>query len=138
MTQYRSVFWFPWGPLTSTEQYTGYTAADLGGLKGAGLAIWATSVNESVNPYYANLYYNKITGSRATQATTWISSSSTSSWGDSNNSSSHVGNVMSGASTIAGLEFSPDVIFGANRYTNWMNAEPDDSNSETNIYAHTR
>lgn len=128
-------FDFTSGSASSNDQYTGYTTADLAGLKGAGLAIWSTSVNENVNPYYANLYYNKITGSSATQATTWMSNPETSSWGDSNNSASHVGNVSSGASTIAGLEYSPSIIFGANKYTNWQNAAANGSNSGTNIYA---
>ncbi len=135
-------FDFTGGSASSDEQYTGYL--DNKGhdieytVTGAGLGIWATSVNDYPNPYYQNLFYNAVigqtTGQTYTQATTWMSNPSTSSWGDSNNSKSHVGNVSTGAETIAGLEFSPDIIFGANKYVNWDLAS-DGSNSGTNMYA---
>lgn len=125
-------FDFTGGSASSLVQYTGY-AATLGGVEGAGLAIWATSVNENPNPYYQNLYYNAVFNESYTQATTWMSNPSTGSWGDSNNVMSYEGNVSSGAATIAGLEFRPDIIFGANKYVNW-NLSSNGSNSETNMY----
>jgi hypothetical protein len=53
------------------------------------------------------------------------------SWGDSNASPSNKGNVSTGAATIGGLEYDPDIIFGANHITGWQNAAPDGSNSQT-------
>jgi hypothetical protein len=125
-------FDFTGGQAASPLQYTGYTAATLGTVAGgSGLAIWATSVNEEPNPYYQNLYYNAINPSGATtQATTWMSNP-VGSWGDSNASPSNKGNVPTGVATIAGLEFDPDIIFGANRITNWQNALPNGTNSQT-------
>jgi hypothetical protein len=130
-------FDFTAGPATSTLQYTGTTAADLNTVTGAGLAIWATSSNVSPNPYYQNLYYNIAIEptTPVTQATTWMSNP-IGSWGDSNASPSNIGNVSTGAATIAGLEFSPDIIFGANKVTGWYNADPTGANSGTVIDAY--
>ncbi len=113
----------------TSAQYDQYTADDLAGIKGAGLAIWATSVNESPNPFYANLMYNAMTGSSATPAaTTWVANPEESSWGDSNGVASTL--VNGAGSTINGLEYLPEVIFGANKSTSWGNFDV----SETNIY----
>ncbi len=110
-------------------QYDQYTAEDLAGIKGAGLAIWATSVNENPNPFYANLMYNAMTGSSATPAaTTWVANPEESSWGDSNGVASTLAN--GGGSTVNGLEYLPEIIFGANKSTSWGNFDVDD----TNIY----
>jgi len=126
-------FDFTAGSATSTEQYPVPSATALNTTPvGAGLAIWATSANVYANPYYQNLYWNAVqspTGT-ATQATTWMSNP-VGSWGDSNASPSNKGNVSTGVATIAGLEFDPDIIFGANKITNWQNALPDGTNSET-------
>lgn len=114
-----------WG----SAQYDQYTAADLAGVKGAGLAIWATSVNENPNPFYANLMYNAMTGSSATPAaTTWVANPEESSWGDSNGVNSTLADGS--GSTINGLEYLPEIIFGANKSTSWGNADY----SSTNIY----
>ncbi len=103
----------------SATQYTAYTAEDLQGVKGAGLAIWATSVNENPNPFYANLAYNAANPeSQATAATTWSGNPDTSSWGDSIGSESV---DVNGKTTIAGLEYQPEIIFGANKKTGWDN-----------------
>ncbi len=110
-------------------QYDQYTAEDLAGIKGAGLAIWATSVNENPNPFYANLMYNAMTGASATPAaTTWVANPEESSWGDSNGVASTLANGK--GSTINGLEYLPEIIFGANKTTAWGNLDY----SETNIY----
>jgi hypothetical protein len=66
-------FDFKQGPEFTIVQYTGTTAAQLGTVTGAALALWATSVNESPNPYYQNLYFNIINGPTAIQPTTWMS-----------------------------------------------------------------
>ncbi|MDO4183088.1 MAG: hypothetical protein Q4E12_05730, partial [Coriobacteriia bacterium] len=113
-------------------QYTGYTQASLATVKGAALSVWATSVNQSPNPYYQNLYYNAVMGTHAQQATTWVDNPETSSWGDSNNATSQ---IYQGNDTIAGMEYGPDVIFGANKYTNW-NLDSTGANSGTNFYAY--
>jgi hypothetical protein len=126
-------FDFTAGPATSTLQYTGTTAAQLNSVTGAGLAIWATTSNVNPNPYYQNLYYNIVNPSTAAdyaQATTWMSNP-VGSWGDSNASPSNKGNVSTGAATIAGLEYDPDIIFGANKVTGWSNAADDGTNSQT-------
>lgn len=126
-------FDFTQGSASSPDQNLNYpTASD----RLAGLSIWATSVNESVNPYYSNLLYKALGGTVTSDlATTWMSNPSTSSWGDSNGSASNKGNVASGAATIAGLEYSPQIIFGANKYTNWA-LDASGSNSNTNIYTY--
>lgn len=126
-------FDFTQGSASSPDQNLNYpTASD----RLAGLSIWATSVNESVNPYYSNLLYKALGGTVASDlATTWMSNPSTSSWGDSNGSASNKGNVASGAATIAGLEYNPQIIFGANKYTNWA-LDASGSNSNTNIYTY--
>ena len=125
-------FDFTHGNETSNDQYD-VPAGTFSIYRGAGIAIWATSVNEYANPYYQNLWYNKITtGSTAPQATTWMSNPK-GSWGDSNNSKSNKGNVSTGTATIAGLEYSPEIIFGANKLTNWANASADGSGSDTYI-----
>jgi hypothetical protein len=125
-------FDFTIGNETSPLQFPVPSASDLNNTTvGSGLAIWATAINEVPNPYYQNLYYNAVTtGSTATQATTWMSTP-IASWGDSNASWSNGGNVSTGQTTIAGLEFEPEIIFGANKLTNWMNALPNGTNSQT-------
>jgi hypothetical protein len=129
-------FDFTAGSATSTAQYPVPSATTLDTVVGAGLAIWATDVNEEENPYYQNLYYNAVAGSlTATQATTWMSNP-VASWGDSNASPSTIGNVAGGTATIAGLEFSPDIIFGANKVTNWQNASSDGTDSPTALSAY--
>lgn len=102
------------------SQYTGYSANDLSGVVGAGLAIWATSVNENPNPFYVNLYYSAFydAASTPTKATTWVGNPDTSSWGDSNGIRSQKDD---GSYTVNGLEYSPEIIFGANKTTNWGN-----------------
>ncbi|MGI6032651.1 MAG: hypothetical protein ACOX69_04470 [Coriobacteriales bacterium] len=102
-------------PTSNTQ--TALDGDSMTGTYGAGLAIWATSVNENVNPYYANLYYNAMTDGTATAATTW--SSNNNSWGDSNGVSSTINGTST--ATIAGLEFESDIIFGANKTTSWQN-----------------
>ncbi len=110
-------------------QYDQYTAEDLAGIKGAGLAIWATSVNENPNPFYANLMYSAMTGSSATPAaTTWVANPGESSWGDSKGTTSTLADGS--GSTISGLEYLPEIIFGANKSTSWGNIDY----SSTNIY----
>ena len=136
---------------TNSSGYTGYgsitnlqatdTAATyLTTSYGAGLAIWATSVNENPNPYYSNLYYGLITGTYDGSAlttdglyaaTTWMANPEESAWGDSDGTAT---TDIDGQETIAGLEYEPEIIFGANKYTNW-NLSSDGSNSETNIFA---
>ena len=119
--------------LTDTSTATTY----LNTAYGSGLAIWATSLNENPNPYYVNLYYTIVTGTYSTAgaaslsaATTWMANPESSSWGDSDGSTSY---TADGTATIAGLEYSPDIIWGANKTTAW-NLESDGSNSSTNIY----
>ena len=103
----------------------------------AGLAIWGTSLNESPNPYLANLLKYSTGASEdltvANRATTWMANPDTSSWGDSNNAASTKGNVSGGDEVIQGLEYSPEIIFGANKTTAW-NLKSDGSNSNTNFY----
>jgi hypothetical protein len=123
-------FDFTAGSGTSSLQYTGTTAAQMNSVTGAGLAIWATAANVNPNPFYQNLYYNTVTSASATQATTWTYNP-IASWGDSNGSWSNNGNVSTGQTTIAGLEYDPEIIFGANKLTNWMNALPNGTNSQT-------
>ncbi|MDR1015214.1 MAG: hypothetical protein LBL86_09610, partial [Coriobacteriales bacterium] len=96
-------------------------------------AIWATSVNQDTNAYYQNLYYAIVNpASTAPKATTWMSNP-IASWGDSNNSRSNKGNVSTGALTIAGLEYGPEIIFGANKLTNWQDEDPTGAGSQTYI-----
>jgi hypothetical protein len=127
-------FDFTQGPATSPLQYTGTTAADLNTVTGAGLAIWATTSNVSPNPYYQNLYYNIAMSPTPSyiQATTWMSNP-VASWGDSNASPSNKGNVSTNPATIAGLEYNPDIIFGANKLTAWQNQTVDGAGSQTII-----
>ena len=96
------------------------TADYLKGVGGAGFAIWSTSVNESPNPFYANLAYNTITTGEksATAATAWGKNPEESSWGDS---SAQASTSVDGKATINGLEYYPDIIFGANKSTGWQN-----------------
>ena len=130
-------FDFTSGSASSSAQYTDY--ADLEEYQLAGLAIWGSTVNESANPYYANLLYHAVTGkgSGYCEATTWMSNPSTGSWGDSNGEESTKAHAEEDedATTIAGLEHEPEIVFGANKYTNW-NLSSDGSNSGTNIYAY--
>lgn len=92
---------------------------------GAQIAIWATSVNENPNPYLANLMMNtaidlgRQSGTKSTNAaTTWQRNCETSAWGDSYGTPSTDKN---GNATIQGLEYSPEIIYGANKMTNWSN-----------------
>ena len=117
--------------LPESEQLNGY--------RGAGLAIWGTSVNENANPYYANLLYSGTEGAETTgysKATTWISNGSgsytASAWGDTDMYSSKVGNKQDGKECYSGMEYSPDIIFGANKYGNWNNL--DSGYALTNFY----
>ena len=128
------------GKASSADQFLDYldwaSSSDDYSHRLNGLAIWGSSVNENANPYYANILYHAITGeaiSSANVGTTWMSNPGTSAWGDSNNSESHVGNISSGETTIAGLEYSPDIIYGANKTVNW-NLDSTGSNSNTNFY----
>ena len=102
----------------SEEQYAGFSAEDLVGVRGAGLALWATGVNENPNPFFANLLYNALNGSFAIQATTWSGNPDSSSWGDSFGLAAYNQDYDA---VINGLEYSPDIIFGANKATNWGN-----------------
>jgi hypothetical protein len=130
-------FDFTLGSIDSPQQYTATTAGQLAGYVGAGLAIWATPANEETNAYYQNLYYSIALAPIPTpvHATTWMSNPFAS-WGDSNGTASHKGNVATGAPTVAGLEYDPDILFGANHYTNWQNELPDGSNSQTETYSY--
>jgi hypothetical protein len=125
-------FDFTAGPATSPLQYPVPSASDLNNtVVGSGLAIWATATNVAPNPYYQNLYYNAVTsGSTATQATTWAYNP-VASWGDSNGPLNNIG-----VTAIAGLEYDPEIIFGANKLTNWQNETANGSNSQTiiNVY----
>lgn len=128
---------FTGGKASSPDQYTGYTEASSAQL--AGLSIWGTDVNENANPYYSNLLYHAIKGETASgaEATTWMSNPETSAWGDSNcnieTDELNSTNAATGEPTIAGLEYSPQIIFGANKSTNW-NLNSNGSNSDTNMY----
>jgi hypothetical protein len=125
-------FDFTEGPYTSPLQYTGTTAAQLDTVTGVGLAIWATTSIVYPNPYYQNLYYNIAMSPTPSyiQATTWMTNP-VGLWGDSNASPSNKGNVSTGAPTIAGLEYNPDIIFGADKFTAWGNQTSDGSGSQT-------
>lgn len=116
---------FTAGSASQSDQYTGYTSSSPRQL--AGISIWGTDVNESMNPYYANLLYHALTGNAATgaEATTWMSNPTDSSWGDSNGTVTSTG--------IAGTEYSPQIIFGANKLTNWEQAASGEG-SGTNFY----
>ena len=129
---------------TNSTGVTGYDSISAMGadylttVYGSGLAIWASSVNENANPYYANLYYTIAKGAYSSSsavklraATTWMANPETSSWGDSDNTAT---TNQDGEETISGLEYEPEIIFGANKFTTW-NLESDGSNSGTNIYA---
>lgn len=127
-------FDFTSGVHSQETQYDRYRNLDADQLRG--LSIWGSSVNQNTNPYYQNLLHNALTGEESAvtpAATTWMKNPNTSSWGDSLNVMSHVGNVSTGAPTIAGLEYNPQIIFGANKYVNW-NLDTSGSNSATNIY----
>ena len=127
-------FDFTSGRHDQETQYDQYRNLNTDQLRG--LSIWGSSVNQKTNPYYQNLLHNALTGEAnavTPVATTWMKNPGTSSWGDSLGATSHVGNVSTGAETIAGLEYSPQIIFGANKYVNW-NLDPSGSNSATNIY----
>jgi hypothetical protein len=127
-------FDFTGGSASSNAQYP-VPANDLDTVVGAGLAIWSTPFNEYPNPYYQNMYYDAVTPDTLTQATTWMSNPMAS-WGDSNFTTSYKGNdPTTGAATIAGLEFDPDIIWGANKVTAW-NLLPDGTNSDTIISAY--
>lgn len=127
-------FDFTSGRHDQETQYDQYRNLNTDQLRG--LSIWGSSVNQKTNPYYQNLLHNALTGEAnavTPVATTWMKNPLTSSWGDSLGVTSHVGNVSTGAQTIAGLEYSPQIIFGANKYVNW-NLNPSGDNSATNIY----
>ena len=93
----------------------------------AGLAIWGGSVNEDPNPFYANLLYNYYTGNAAgtaseNAATTWHINPGTSAWGDTDNQKNANG-------ATAGEDFgTPDIVYGANKYTNWGNLSYESTN----------
>ncbi len=111
-------FDFSGGSASQETQYDGYTSSTLSGISGAGLALWATSVNENVNPYYANLYYNTVTtGGNASQATTWMKNEDNSSWGDSFGATST--DFITNTPTINGLEYEPSIIFGDAKFLGW-------------------
>ena len=88
------------------------------------IAIWASAaVNENPNPYYQNLVYNWIVSEGTTQATTtatlattYHQNPGTSSWGDSRGTAI---TRADGSSTIIGMEYYPDIIYGANKTSNW-------------------
>lgn len=116
---------FTAGSASATTQYTGYTSKGVDDDSYLGISIWGTSVNESPNPYYWNHIYNRMTGSAATQATTWMSNPGTSSWGDSN------GYTDSDSKKTAGMDFGgPDIVFGASKTANWSTNDQ----SGTNFY----
>ena len=110
-------FDFTAGSASQTGQYTGWTSS-VSEASNYALGIWGSSVNETPNPYIWNLFYNTThTGSQTgNAATTYMSNlSAYSSWGDIN--------VGQDAPDV-------DIVFGANKYTNWRNF----SAEETNIY----
>ena len=121
---------FAAGNAEQTDQYN-YTDADVYGEHGLG--IWGTVVNENPNPFYWNLVSNKLSGtSAANVATSWMrnipidgtsATNAYSSWGDSSGAASTV--VETDDETIAGLEYSPEIIFGANKAGNWSNFTTD-------------
>lgn len=124
----------------SSAQYNAYNYNEVTSSTGAGLGIWGTDVNESPNLFYKNLLYNgaikNSSGSyvKSNQAaTTWVSTPmpinnwNDTGWGDSMNVES---SDTDGASTINGLEYAPEIIYGASKQTNSFNA----SNTQTNIY----
>ncbi len=127
-----SLVQFPYSGTDASGAAIGYGLSTVRQL--AGLSIWGTTVNTNANRYYGNLLSHAITGTATSysEATTWMSNP-VNSWGDSNNQTSKKGNVSTGADTIAGLEYDPEIIFGANKYTNW-NLLPNGSNSNTNMY----
>ena len=86
------------------------------------LAVWCTGVNEKANPYYQNLLVNYLldkaddgtvnssAGLAAgyTMATTYHSNKDTSAWGDVTVDNVYANGIIS-----------QDLVFGANKYTNW-------------------
>lgn len=83
------------------------------------LAIWGSAVNTNPNPYYQNLLADCLLGTAEkgglpdgyTAATTYHSNKN--SWGDV---------VCNGASVIS-ASYTPDIIFGANKTTNWSDGD---------------
>ncbi len=98
----------------------------------AGLAILGSSVNTNANPYYTNLLVHAITGkaSGQSEATSWSGNGEESAWGDSFDIEI---TLADGTTSINGMEYSPDIIYGANKFVNW-NLLSDGSNSETVFY----
>lgn len=123
-------FDFTNGGAKSIVQYTP-TSSDLSCTAQAtslcALNIWGNStINEAPNRFYANLLYNSLGGSTSPVATTWMSNPETTSWGDSNNiTSTRYGSLLdtngSDSATINGLEYDPDIIWGANKSGGWKN-----------------
>ncbi|MGN0038842.1 MAG: hypothetical protein ACI36Y_06910 [Coriobacteriales bacterium] len=83
------------------------------------LAIWGSGVNTSANPYYQNLLADTLLGtategglsSAYTKATTYHSNAN--SWGD----------VAVGGVSVVSADYAPNIIFGANKYTNWKEGD---------------
>lgn len=82
-----------------------------------GMLVWATAANETPNPYYWNYYYNLGKNADAATAspaaTTWMKNGKDSSWGDT------IGEYNEDFGVANGLEYRPEIIYGANKYTNW-------------------
>lgn len=104
---------------------------DFSGVGAAGFAMFATSLNDNPNPYYSNLFYDSVLGSSSEQATTWMCCPDSGSWGDSSGVACF--SAVTGEETINGLEYEPDIVFGANKLVNW-NLRGDGSNSSSYMY----
>ena len=83
------------------------------------LAVWGTGSNTNANPYYQNLLVNYLLDddytdgvgalpSGYTMATTYHSNKDTSAWGDVTVNNVYADGIIS-----------QDLVFGANKYTNW-------------------
>lgn len=128
-------FDFTQGSASQNDMFNGYTGyyGTSNAKRLDGLAIWGSSVNADRNPFYANLLYYAITGSDpGNKATTWMKNGDNVSWGDSNYYED------GGVSYYPGMEYNggPDIVFGANKYTNWLNDTADGSNSGTMFHAY--
>lgn len=82
------------------------------------LAIWGSAVNTKANPYYQNLLVDTLLGTAdkggytgSTIATTYHVNKN--SWGD----------VVSGGVSVVSDTYKPDIIFGANKTTNWADGD---------------
>lgn len=136
-----SNFDFTQGSANQDDMFTGYTGyfgtSDEKRLDG--LAIWGSSVNSDPNPFYANLLYCAITGSpQSYQATTWMKNGNNVSWGDSNYYETEDPITQEVTAHYPGMEYNegPDIVFGANKYTSWLNDTSNGSNSGTMFYAY--